>query len=232
VKARSQDGGRSGLDRVAIVATAITLLDDVGLDGLTMRRLAAELGVQNPALYWHFRNKQQLLVEMSDAIQFSDEHAPPRDGETWQDWLTGRARQRRKLLLAHRDGARLVASTRAGITILRRFDEELTAMTARGFEPLAAVRAITTVSHYITGFVLEEQAERQRHTQTPLDEAGEAELAGLTALGSHSPLTAAIREGGDLHGDAAFDDGLRILVAGIAATIDPTGATCPTAAPQ
>jgi len=222
VKATRQAGGRTGLDRTAIVATAITLLDDVGLDGLTMRRLAADLGVQNPALYWHFRNKQQLLDEMSDAIQSSDEHGPPRDDEAWQDWLTSRARQRRKLLLAHRDGARLVASTRAGITILRKFDEELTAMTARGFSPLAAVRAITTVSHYITGFVLEEQAERQRHTQTPL---GETDAEEHAALGSHSPLTAAIRDGGDLQGDAAFEDGLRILVAGISATFERTRAT-------
>jgi len=49
------------LERDLVVNTALKLLDEVGLDGLTLRKLAAELGVQAPALYWHFKNKQALL---------------------------------------------------------------------------------------------------------------------------------------------------------------------------
>ena len=47
----------AALTREKVVRTALRLLDKVGLDGLTLRKLAAELRVQAPALYWHFKNK-------------------------------------------------------------------------------------------------------------------------------------------------------------------------------
>jgi len=59
---------RPPLDPALVVLVALKLLDEVGLDGLTLRRLAAELGVQAPALYWHFANKRELLDHMAQAI--------------------------------------------------------------------------------------------------------------------------------------------------------------------
>jgi TetR/AcrR family transcriptional regulator, tetracycline repressor protein len=59
---------RPALTREAVTRAALRLLDEVGLEGLTTRRLAAELGVQSPALYWHFRTKQDLLGEMAEAV--------------------------------------------------------------------------------------------------------------------------------------------------------------------
>lgn len=50
VKVESENGGIMPLEREAVVRVALALLDDVGLDGLTARRLAERLGVQNPAL--------------------------------------------------------------------------------------------------------------------------------------------------------------------------------------
>jgi len=75
------------MDRETIVAAALALLDEVGLDGLTTRRLAAELDVKSPALYWHFRNKQELVDEMARAIQTSGHlRAPASRGATgWPD---------------------------------------------------------------------------------------------------------------------------------------------------
>lgn len=49
------------LQRETVARAALQLLDEVGLDGLTMRRLAAYLDIQNPSLYWHFTKKQELL---------------------------------------------------------------------------------------------------------------------------------------------------------------------------
>ncbi|HLY78819.1 MAG TPA: TetR family transcriptional regulator, partial [Caulobacteraceae bacterium] len=51
---------RMALERRKIVETALGLLDDVGMDGLSTRRLAAELGVKGPSLYWHFKNMREL----------------------------------------------------------------------------------------------------------------------------------------------------------------------------
>src|SRR5262245_36093000 len=56
------------LDRETVVRTALRVLDEVGLEGLTLRRIAAELDVQAPALYWHFKNKQELLDEMATTM--------------------------------------------------------------------------------------------------------------------------------------------------------------------
>ena len=82
-----QERRRAGLSRQTIVQTALGLLDQVGLEGLTVRRLAAELGVQSPALYWHLRGKQELLDGMADAIIMAAGMGPPRPGESWQAWL-------------------------------------------------------------------------------------------------------------------------------------------------
>ena len=49
------------LDRDVILQAALSLLDEVGMDKLSTRLLAERLGVQQPALYWHFKNKRALL---------------------------------------------------------------------------------------------------------------------------------------------------------------------------
>jgi len=56
------------LDREVILETALGLLDEVGMDKLSTRLLAERLGVQQPALYWHFRNKRALLDAMNSEL--------------------------------------------------------------------------------------------------------------------------------------------------------------------
>ncbi|NUT39843.1 MAG: TetR family transcriptional regulator [Thermoactinospora sp.] len=194
--------------RDSVVRAALELLDEVGLDGLSVRRLAAVLGVRNPALYWHFRNKQELLDEMSRAL-LAPGMGGPRDGETWQEWLTRRAVRYRRVLLSHRDGARLVAGSNPGPGVARAFEEELRVLTGLGFTPGQALHTIATVSHYTTGFVLNEQAGRPH--------GGEVDLEELPLL------VAGVHEGGPPGGDAAFAFGLRAIVAGVTAALDGSG---------
>jgi TetR/AcrR family tetracycline transcriptional repressor len=210
---------RAGLTRQTIIQTALGLLDQVGLEGLTVRRLAAELGVQSPALYWHLHNKRELLDAMADAITLAAGMGPPRQGESWQHWLTRRARAYRRSLLAHRDGARIVANARMSPTTLRMLDEELTAMVDRGFTPVLALRTIMAIAHYVNGFVLQEQTERQEDTQPPADE-----LAAMTERldgGSSATLLVAIREGGSPLGEDAFEHGLQALIDGTTTALTP-----------
>ena len=56
------------LDRDVILQAALSLLDEVGMDKLSTRLLAERLGVQQPALYWHFKNKRALLDAMNGEI--------------------------------------------------------------------------------------------------------------------------------------------------------------------
>jgi AcrR family transcriptional regulator len=208
----------AGLTRPTIIQTALQLLDQVGLDGLTVRRLAAELGVQSPALYWHFRSKQELLDQMADTIIRAAGMGPPHHGESWQDWLTRRARAYRSSVLAHRDGARIVANAQwLNPATIRTFDEELTAMLGRGFTPVLALRTISALAYYVNGFVLQEQASRQEDAKQPSDQL--AALAELLSGGASAPLLVAIREGGNPLGEQAFEHGLRALIDGTAAAL-------------
>ncbi len=116
---------RPSLDQSTVVQTALELLKKVGLDGLTTQRLADELGVKSPALYWHFHNKQELLDAMADAFIRGAGMGPPRSGETWQQWLARRVHAYRTSLLAYPDSARIVAGARQlSPAAIRAFNEE------------------------------------------------------------------------------------------------------------
>src|SRR6266705_6118990 len=62
------DADKARLSKSAVVGRAIALADAEGLDALTIRRLAQELGVTPMALCWHFRNKDELLDGLADQI--------------------------------------------------------------------------------------------------------------------------------------------------------------------
>lgn len=94
------------LDIRQITEVAVELLDEVGLAELSTRRLAAKLGVQSPTLYWHVKNKAELLDLVAEAIcadAFDIDRSLP-----WRDQLASGLRQFRALLLAHRDAAALL----------------------------------------------------------------------------------------------------------------------------
>ncbi|XVU24452.1 TetR/AcrR family transcriptional regulator C-terminal domain-containing protein [Actinoplanes sp. CA-054009] len=197
-----------GLSREVLIDAGLRLLNEVGLDGLTVRKLAAAVGVQSPALYWHFKTKQDLLDGMASAVIQRAGMGPPRDGEEWPDWLRRRARAYRKSLLAHRDGARLITSARRAPDALHDFEQELAAMVERGFTPAGALLTIMTIADYTNGFVLQEQA--------TIGPPGEAEM---TALAQLPTLTAAFSSGGYRHPDESFEHGLSVLVAGTEAVL-------------
>ncbi|MEU6652145.1 TetR/AcrR family transcriptional regulator [Streptomyces sp. NPDC046900] len=74
------------LSREAIALSAIALADDEGLEAVTIRRLAQQHGVTPTALYWHFKEKDQLLDGMAEQL-FADVQLPPEDSAPWQHQL-------------------------------------------------------------------------------------------------------------------------------------------------
>lgn len=96
------------LDREALVLAAFALLEEDGLEGLSMRRLATSLRVQAPALYWHVRDKAELLGLMARDI-YAAAYAMVHPVENWRDWLRVFGRALRRSFASHRDGARLCA---------------------------------------------------------------------------------------------------------------------------
>lgn len=213
----ASEGNRPALDRSTVIQAALELLKRVGLDGLSTRSLAAELGVKSPALYWHFRNKQELLDAMADAMVSGAGMGPPQPGETWQEWLARRARAYRASLLAYRDSARIVTEAQAlSPATIQSLNEELQAMVDLGFDPVQALRTITAITNYVDGFVLQEQSSRQPEANSPITPES---LAELFHEGKTSPLLVAFTQGGSPYSEESFEYGLYALIEGCDAAL-------------
>jgi AcrR family transcriptional regulator len=150
-----------GLAKDDIVRAALDTLDAEGLEGLTLRKVAARLDVQAPALYWHVRNKQELLDEMGTEIwrriSLQLEQRPV--DEPWRLALAAYARIARGELLAHRDGAKMATGTTlTDVEVLRRREPRLASMIRQGFTVRSAAQATVLLHHFVIGFCIEEQA--------------------------------------------------------------------------
>jgi TetR/AcrR family transcriptional regulator, tetracycline repressor protein len=146
---------RRTLDQTQVVGAALTLLDEVGLDELTMRRLAEHLGVKAASLYRHVRSKDDLLALLGDEI--SAEIPLPSQAGSWRDQLTQSAWNVRRGLLAHRDAARVLASTPpAGPRRLRHVEAVLRILRAAGLRDRDAARAAYHLNNFVTEFAADE----------------------------------------------------------------------------
>ncbi|MBD0841579.1 TetR/AcrR family transcriptional regulator [Streptomyces sp. TRM68416] len=206
---------RAPLDRTRVADTALKLLNETGLDGLTLRAIARELDVKAPALYWHFKDKQALLDEMAtEMYRRMVAGASFHPADTWRERLLKANRGLRTALLGYRDGAKVFSGSRfTGIEHAAQMEDTLRLLASAGFTLAQAVRATTTSYAYTLGFVTEEQGVH------PLpDERREGyDLAERARLLADFPLAAAagaeIFEDYDTH----FEEGLALVIDGIAA---------------
>lgn len=196
------------LDRDIVVRTTLDLLNEVGVDGLTTRRLAERLKVQQPALYWHFPNKRALLDALAEAMLAENhDRATPEPGEDWRVFLRDNARSFRNALLAYRDGARIHAGTRPSAPQSTAVEAQIRLLCEAGFDPKDAARALAAISHYVVGAVIEEQAS--------VADTTERDDAGANSSGPSSFLQGLFREVERDGAGAAFDYGLESFIAGL-----------------
>ena len=99
---------RIPLSRDRVLAAAVALADEVGIEALSMRRLAQELDVVPMALYKHVANKEELLDGMVDAL-VSEIDPPVRDAG-WKNAVRLRVLSARRALLVHPWGRRVLES--------------------------------------------------------------------------------------------------------------------------
>ncbi|MFE9454168.1 TetR/AcrR family transcriptional regulator C-terminal domain-containing protein [Streptomyces sp. NPDC006739] len=206
---------RAPLDRRRVADAALRLLNEVGLDGLTLRAIAKELDVKAPALYWHFKDKQALLDEMATEMYRRMVAGTALDGaDTWRERLLMTNRGLRAALLGYRDGAKVFSGSRfTGTDHAGELQTTLGLLTDAGFTLAQAVHADRTANAYTIGFVTEEQGvnplPNERREGYDVEERARR-MAGY-------PLAA---EAGRLlfaGYDEQFEEGLALVVAGIGA---------------
>jgi TetR/AcrR family tetracycline transcriptional repressor len=209
--------------RDEIVAAGLALLDEAGLEGLTLRRLAARLGIRAPTLYWHVRDKRELLDLLSGAImeQALAQWREPRPGQAWWDWLAGRARAMRTALLGHRDSALMLAGNRPDRPNLPGIERQLEALAGAGFGPPDALLALLALNAYVIGEALDTQGEAGR-TGAPAGGPFGNEAFPLTsaAIGALEPFGSS---------DQRFEHGLDLMITGLRARRDLLAADRPAA---
>lgn len=193
-----------------IIQEALTLLDENGLEGVTLRKLANRLNVQAPALYWHFKNKAALINDMAEAILRTEFADMPKliDGEPWQEWLTKVLNRLRKAMLSRRDGGRIVVGAHLSM-VMAEFNEAAIDTLFRSGVSLRKSRLIVlTATHYIFGFVIAEQ------TEAPPEGVENFDLEQFKK--DHPTMVAAISEyfeSGNTVEDF-FNDGLQLIIGG------------------
>ena len=154
---------RPTVTRDQVVRRALEVLNDEGFDGLTMRRLAERLGIKAASLYNHVSDKHELLALMSDAIcgEIPElDHSKP-----WREQAEAMAIEVRRVLMAHRDGARVLAATPpVGPHRLRLIEQVLHALVLAGFSPQRTTDAAFVMNSYVVGFVLDDTLGRPKDT--------------------------------------------------------------------
>ncbi|UYQ61281.1 TetR/AcrR family transcriptional regulator [Streptomyces peucetius] len=197
------------LSRDRIVETASALVDAEGLDAVSTRRLAAELGVSGPSLYNHFRNKDEILDAVADAVSarvdlsMFDED----DGRDWRTALHDWAVSYRAALSAHPNTVPVLARgpgrRPAGLKVA---DAVFGAMVRSGWPPAHATRIGALMRYFITGSALGSFA------RGFVDDAAAYDPADYPHLGQ-AHLLAERQEQID---EGAFETGLRALLDGLA----------------
>ena len=148
--------GRKPLTRDAIVDAALTLLEREGLQGVSMRKLAQELGSGAASLYWHVGDKEELLALMLDRVVGEAEVVDPDPGN-WQEQVKEMLRANRRLLLKRRDAAQLsLGRIPAGPNSLPVMERSLAVLHAAGLPPRVISYAADMFALFVGGFAFEE----------------------------------------------------------------------------
>jgi AcrR family transcriptional regulator len=141
---------RAPVSRERVLQAAIGLADAEGVEQLTMRRLAEELGVEAMSLYHHVQNKDAILDGMVDIV-FTELELP--STADWKKAMRRRARSARAALLRHPWAIRLMESrTTPGAATLEHHDAVLGCLRAGGFSIELTAHAYAVLDSYIYGF--------------------------------------------------------------------------------
>lgn len=157
---------RVPLSRERMLRAAIVLADTGGIESLSMRRLADELGVKAMSLYNHVADKEEIVDGIVDLV--FGEIVVPSDQTDWKAAMRLRAHSAHKALRRHPWASSLMQSrTNPGPATLRHHDAVIGSLRAAGFTIHLAAHAFSVMDSYIYGFA----QQQQNLTYTTADEA-------------------------------------------------------------
>jgi TetR/AcrR family transcriptional regulator, tetracycline repressor protein len=210
---------RTRLTRAVVVDRALQLADADGLEALTIRKLATDLGVTPMALYWHFRSKDELLEGLAERV-WSELDLRLDSAAPWPDQLRGLLESLLRVLRTHpAASAVLMHSEKQGEAWANATEVTLDVLRSAGFDP-ATASAIARSALW-TGIMLvtsepgaawlteDERVEVQRKKQVGLASLPPARYPRLVECAV--PLTAC--DDPDLH----YEFGVRVFIAGVEA---------------
>lgn len=223
VPERGKRKRRDPLTQEAIVKTAIKVLDEVGLDKFSMRRVAEELDTGAASLYWHVGSKDGLFDLIFEEIIGEQLHEVPEpDPEHWQEQLKGVARTMRRAILRHRDIVQLsIGRIPMGPNALRMSERVLAILRSGGVPDELTVQSYLLLISVVNGFTLDEAGydqqgpegapaidEAAQMVQTYFSSLPDEQFSNLKELAQHFAMT---------DQDARFDLLIDLFVDGIAA---------------
>ena len=206
---------RKGLTAERIVEAAAAVADRGGLAAVSMRSVAAELGVEAMSLYHHVASKEALLDALIDWV-FAQIDVP--GDQPWRQAMIARAGSTREVLSRHPWALGMLESRRVpGDALLRHHDAVLGALLAGGFSMRMAMHAFSVLDAYVFGFVLTE-------VNLPFEPGGGAELeyaaeveSLFTAYPNMGRMAVEVLADGDYEFADEFRYGLDLILDALAA---------------
>ncbi|MFE4452219.1 TetR/AcrR family transcriptional regulator [Streptomyces sp. NPDC056796] len=210
------------LDRERIVAAAIALADEGGLEAVSLRKVAGRLNAGPMRLYGYISTKEELFDLMVDEVQA--EIVPEVQPDTWREALHTLAHRTRQASLRHPWLADLLGGRPAlgpnGLAV-----SEATLAALDGITDIdTALRAVETVSSYFTGAIRREIANLRAERATGMSKRDWQRASGphvtrMLATGRFPALTKAVHDGADVDPETSFATGLDWVLDAVATRI-------------
>jgi AcrR family transcriptional regulator len=222
---------RTTLSRDAIVRAAIAVADADGLDGVSLRRVANDLGTRPMSLYTYMDSKDDLLALMADAI-VAEFLAPDPLPQDWREAILLLSHHERAAILRHPWMIQLASrgDFTAGPNGLRHYEQTLAALAGLGADLYLKLQVVEAVTSYVTGFAYREIRRRQAHIDAVTPEGRLAACPGVEVAGAmrsgYAPTVATgeltrsapLLETGTAETTGTFEQGLSWLLAGISSS--------------
>ncbi len=164
----AQSEKREPVTRERAILVAVALADSGGIESVSMRKLAAELGIEAMSLYYHVKSKDDIFDGMLDVVY--SEFATPRAGDEWRPAMRERALSMRSVFAQHPWAVSIKARTSPGPTTLGHLDSVIGCLTTAGFSMPMTGHAMSILDSYVQGFA-------QQEATLPLEASGDISAA-------------------------------------------------------